>query len=104
MKLAVVILNYNGIELLKEFIPKIVKYSTNAKLYLIDNCSSDKSINYVEKNFSHITIIKHAKNLGYAKAYNEGIKKIEEEIMCLNNSDVLVTKNWTAPILNLFKK
>ena len=104
MKLAVVILNYNGIELLKEFIPKIVKYSTNSKLYLIDNCSSDKSINYVEKNFSHITIIKHAKNLGYAKAYNEGIKKIKEEILCLINSDVLVTKNWTAPILNLFKK
>ena len=64
MKLAVVILNYNGIELLKEFIPKIVKYSTNSKLYLIDNCSSDKSTNYVEKNFPHITIIKHAKNLG----------------------------------------
>ena len=84
MKLAVVILNYNGIELLKEFIPKIVKYSTNSKLYLIDNCSSDKSINYVEKNFSHITIIKHAKNLGYAKAYNEGIKKIKTPLIFFN--------------------
>ena len=105
MKLAIAILNWNGIELLKRFLPFLCKYTPEKhEIYIIDNCSEDDSVNFIKKNFERIKVIKLNKNYGYAKGYNIGLKDINAEIICLLNNDVEVSKNWTEPIIQQFKK
>ena len=104
MKLAVVILNWNGLELLKKFFPSVYKYSKKQSLYIIDNNSNDNSIQYIKNNFPSVKIIKNPENLSYAKGYNEGLKHVHEEVYCLLNNDVEVTQGWLDPIIKQFKE
>lgn len=103
MKIAVVILNWNGIKLLEQFLPSVVKYSKEAVIYVADNASTDDSVAYVKANFPDIKIIQNTTNGGYAKGYNDALKDVKEDIYCLLNSDIEVTPNWLIPIINTFK-
>ncbi|HLW31153.1 MAG TPA: glycosyltransferase family 2 protein [Aequorivita sp.] len=104
MKVAVVILNWNGIELLKKFLPSVVAHSKEATVYLADNASEDDSINFVLNHFPSVKIIKNEINGGYAKGYNDALQNLSEDIFVLLNSDVEVTENWLQPILTEFEK
>ena len=103
MKIAVVILNWNGIKLLKEFLPSVVNYSNDNPIYIIDNKSEDNSVDFIKKNHPDIKIILNNENYGYAKGYNKGLKKVDEEVYCLLNNDVQVTKGWLNPIIKEFE-
>ena len=103
MKIAIVILNWNGKELLEKFLPSVIQNSTEAEIYLADNASTDNSISYVKSTFSSIKIIQNKENGGYAKGYNDALKQIDAEVFCLLNSDVEVTKNWLNPIIESFR-
>lgn len=103
MKTAIVILNWNGSKLLEEFLPSVVDNSSQAEIYVIDNASDDESINYLQTYFPSVKIIQNPDNYGYAKGYNEGLKSIDAEIVCLLNSDVQVSKDWIQPVLDLFQ-
>ncbi|WP_278353256.1 glycosyltransferase family 2 protein [Chryseobacterium gleum] len=102
-KLAVAILNWNGRNWLEQFLPGVVQFSQNADIYVIDNLSTDDSIEFLEKNFPTVQIVKNDKNYGFAGGYNEGLKAIKNEYYCLLNSDVEVTENWTEPVLELLE-
>ena len=103
MKTAIVILNWNGKKLLEQFLPTIVKFSSEeAEIYVADNASEDTSISYIKSNFPSVKIVKNAENGGYAKGYNDALQKIDADIYCLINSDVEVTQNWLSPILDVF--
>ncbi|WP_346883081.1 glycosyltransferase family 2 protein [uncultured Algibacter sp.] len=102
MKLAIVILNWNGKELLKQFLPSIIEYSKQATIYLADNASTDDSVAYVTTTYPSIKIIENKINGGYAKGYNDALKHIEADVLCLLNSDVEVTPNWLDPIIKTF--
>ncbi|APD05599.1 hypothetical protein UJ101_00046 [Flavobacteriaceae bacterium UJ101] len=104
MKIAIVILNWNGKKLLQQFLPSVVQYSSQAEIYVIDNASEDDSINFLKKNYPSIRIIQNKENYGFSKGYNEGLKSVEADIVCLLNSDVEVTENWITPIQKLFEK
>ena len=104
MKVAIVILNWNGQKLLEKFMPSIIEHSKEATIYLADNASTDDSIDYVKTHFPSIKIIENTVNGGYAKGYNDALKHLNEDIFCLLNSDVEVTKNWLVPIIETFKK
>ena len=91
--LAIAILNWNGKHWLEKFLPNVILYSKEAKIYVIDNASNDDSVEFLEQNFPNVTIIKNKINTGFAGGYNEGLKHINEEIYCLLNSDVEVTEN-----------
>ena len=73
MKIAIVILNWNGQQLLEKFLPSIIKYNTpkNVKIYVADNASTDTSITFVKEKFPIIKIVENKKNGGYAKGYND---------------------------------
>lgn len=103
MKVAVVILNWNGRKLLAQFLPSVVKYSNQATVYLADNASTDDSVDFAKTNFPQIKIIRNTENGGYAKGYNEALKHLEEDIFVLLNSDVEVTENWLSPIVKHFE-
>ncbi len=102
-QLAIVILNWNGKALLQQFLPAVLEFSEEAKIYVIDNASTDDSINWLKKQYSQISVIPLANNFGYAGGYQKGLKQINEPYYCLLNSDVEVTKNWLPPILELFE-
>ncbi|MDC0177270.1 glycosyltransferase family 2 protein [Polaribacter sp.] len=104
MKIAIIILNWNGQKLLAKFLPSVVNFSSQkADIYIADNSSTDGSIAYVQEFFPAIKIVENATNGGYAKGYNDALQMIEADIYCLLNSDVEVTENWLDPILKVFK-
>lgn len=104
MTIAVVILNWNGIELLKKFLPSVIEFSPEATVYVADNASTDASVNYLERNFQDIKIIRNKINGGFAKGYNDALASLKEDIFILLNSDVQVTPHWLLPIIDIFEK
>ena len=103
MRIAVVILNWNGILLLEKFLPSVVQYSPEAVIYVADNASTDDSISYLKTFFPSVTIIKNDSNLGFASGYNEALKQVDADIYALVNSDIEVTEHWLQPILETFE-
>ncbi len=103
MSIAVVILNWNGVELLKTYLPSVVKFSKEAQVYVIDNASTDNSVAFLKNNFPGVKCIHNSKNLGYAGGYNEGLKAVKEDIYILLNNDVEVSQNWLKPIGQTFE-
>ena len=101
-KIAVVILNWNGVKLISQFLPSIIANSEEATIYLVDNASTDDSVKLVSQNFPNVTIIKNDFNFGFAKGYNIALEQIEEEYYALVNSDVEVTKDWLKPVISSF--
>lgn len=102
MKIALVILNWNGKALLEQFLPTMVAHSQQANIYVVDNASTDSSVAYVKDNFKEISIIEHPTNEGFAKGYNLAIPQIDADLIGLVNSDIEVTKNWLAPIISYY--
>lgn len=97
--LAVAVLNWNGLSLLQTYLAGVVQDAAPHTVYLIDNDSSDGSLEFVRSHFPQVKCIQTGANLGYAGGYNEGIKHIEEEVIVLLNSDVRTTPGWLDPVL-----
>ncbi|MBX3163617.1 MAG: glycosyltransferase family 2 protein [Bacteroidetes bacterium] len=104
MKIAVVILNFNGKKFFEKFLADVVKYSAPHTVYVADNGSSDNSVAYLKENFPTVRIIENKGNFGYAKGYNSALKQIEADYFVLLNSDVEVTENWIEPVISLMEK
>lgn len=102
MKIAIVILNWNGEILLERFLPSVLKHSKGADIYVADNASTDGSISFVRNNYPTIQIIQNTENGGFAKGYNDALSNLEADIYCLLNSDVEVSENWLRPISDIF--
>ncbi|MBR9757851.1 MAG: glycosyltransferase family 2 protein [Algicola sp.] len=103
MKIALVILNWNGKSLLETFLPTVLEHSKDADVYVADNASTDASVAFVSTHFPSVKIIQNQENGGYAKGYNDALKQVNADVFCLLNSDVEVTPNWLDPILKAFK-
>ncbi|THV58302.1 glycosyltransferase family 2 protein [Flagellimonas alvinocaridis] len=102
MKVAVVILNWNGEALLKRFLPSVINHSEGADIYVVDNASTDGSVAFIKQHYPTIGIVQNDLNGGFAKGYNDGLKSIDADIFCLLNSDVEVTPDWLTPIIKIF--
>lgn len=100
-KIAIVILNYNGVEHLKTFLPSVIKHSKEQRIIIADNCSSDKSIEFIQNAYPNIEIIHNDKNGGFAQGYNAALSRIKAEYYVLLNSDIEVTPNWLEPLEKL---
>lgn len=103
-KLAICILNWNGRNLLEEFLPSVVKHTADHPIYIIDNLSTDDYLRFLQEKYPQIRIIQNQENYGFAKGYNVGLQSVEAEYYCLLNSDVEVTENWVEPILQLLEQ
>jgi GT2 family glycosyltransferase len=103
MKIAVVILNWNGAKLLQQFLPSVIKFSPQASVFVADNASTDDSISVIKNNFPTVQLIQNQFNYGFAGGYNQALQNLDYEIFALINSDVEVTENWLQPILETFQ-
>lgn len=101
---AIVILNWNGRSFLEKFIPSVLRSSyANQRVIVADNASTDDSLIFLSKHFPDVEIVKLEKNFGFAKGYNEALKKVESDYYVLLNSDVEVTENWIDPVITLME-
>jgi GT2 family glycosyltransferase len=92
---SIVIVNYNGKEFLKDCLESIYGQSYhNFELILVDNGSTDDSVQFVRESFPEAIIIENKKNLGFAKANNQGIKISKGKYIALLNNDTVVDKDW----------
>ncbi len=103
-KIAIVILNWNGEQLLEQFLPSVKEFSSEATIYVADNASTDNSITFIKTNYPNVQIIQNTENGGFAKGYNDALKHVDAEFYCLLNSDVEVTKDWLVPIAKAFEE
>lgn len=104
-KIAVLILNWNGRKLLERFLPSVIENNSSfAEIIIVDNNSSDDSINFLDTNYPSIKKIKLENNLGFAEGYNVAINKITHEYVVLLNSDVRVGKEWLIAPFNFLNK
>lgn len=103
-KVAIVILNWNGKHYLEKYLSDVVKHSTTNenKVIVVDNNSTDESVNYLKTNFSeNVELIEFDNNYGYAGGYQKALEIIKAEYYVLLNSDVEVTPGWVEPIIEL---
>ena len=105
MKVAVVILNWNGKAYLEKFLPSVITHTISlAEVFVADNASTDDSVSFLQANFPQVKIIMNSENGGFAKGYNEALKKLTNEYFILLNSDVEVTSNWIAPVIKMMEQ
>lgn len=101
--IAVVVLNYNGVNHLKNYLPELIKYSPEAEIVVADNASTDGSLDYLNEFDGHITVIKLDSNYGFTGGYNRAIAQLNHTFILLLNSDVRVTPNWLLPLISRMK-
>ena len=99
MKCSVIILNWNGAEMLKRYLPSVVAHTKGAEIIVADNGSTDNSLEVLAKEFPGVQTIVLDKNYGFAEGYNRAIAQVESEYVVLLNSDVEVTDGWLDPVL-----
>ena len=106
MEASVIILNWNGAEMLKKYLPSVVKNTPASsrkgreiEIIVADNGSTDNSLEVLAKDFPTVKTIVLDQNYGYAEGYNRAIAQVDSEYTVLLNSDVEVTEGWLDPLL-----
>jgi len=91
---SVVIPNWNGKEYLGPCITSLRNQSyNNLEIIVVDNASADDSIEFLQKNFPEVKIIKHSKNLGFGAANNAGIRLARGNYIMMLNNDTRLEPN-----------
>ena len=98
-KVAVVILNYNGAEMLRTFLPGVIEHSQGAAIVVADNASTDNSVEVIRNGFPQVRLVLLDRNYGFAEGYNKALQQVDAEYWLLLNSDVEVTACWLAPLV-----
>ena len=102
--MSIVILNWNGRKYLETFLPSVMASTySNVRVVVIDNASSDDSISFLTVNYPAVEIISLSSNFGFARGYNEGLKRVDSDYYILLNSDVEVQRNWIEPMVSLLE-
>ncbi|WP_198007177.1 glycosyltransferase family 2 protein [Alloprevotella rava] len=104
MRIAVVILNWNGAAMMQKFLPSVIKNSEEAEVIVADNGSTDDSVEMLKQKFPSVRLILLDKNYGFAEGYDKALEQVEAEYYLLLNSDVEVTPHWLQPLLNYMDK
>ena len=121
-RIAIVILNWNGADMMRRFLPSVVANSPEADVIVIDNGSTDASLQYLRDEMPQVRIIALDRNYGFAEGYHRGLKMLEEDPLqpslegrehssplrggqegsyyLLLNSDVEVHEGWLQPMLS----
>ena len=103
-KVAVVILNWNGVKYLRDFLPYVLASTwPNLDIVVGDNASSDGSVAYLRENYPTVRIIENDDNYGFTGGYNRVLAQVQADYYILLNSDVEVQPNWIEPVIALME-
>ena len=99
-RIAIVILNWNGCEMMRRFLPSVVRHSADcAEVIVADNGSTDDSCAMLRREFPEVGLITLPENYGFAEGYNRALRGLKAEFYLLLNSDVEVESGWLEPLL-----
>ncbi len=101
---SVVILNYNGCDLLKKLLPIVETCSKGASIVVADNGSTDDSVAVIKTAFPNIELMELGSNFGFCGGYNQALKMVKSDYCVLLNSDVEVTPGWLDPMINILNE
>ena len=112
MKVAIVILNWNGRHTLERFMPTVVKYSHgqhfsvldndyDTEVVVADNGSTDDSVVFLQQNYHEVPLVLLEKNYGFAGGYNKALEQVDADYYVLLNSDVECTPRWIEPVIRI---
>jgi len=97
----IVILNWNGAEHLRRFLPSVVAAAPEGVgVVVADNGSTDDSVAILAAEFPTVSVLRMDRNYGFAGGYNRALERIEADYYLLLNSDVETPAGWLGPILD----
>lgn len=101
VKTSIVILNWNGAKMLRQYLPSVVANTTmpDTEIVVADNGSTDDSLDAL-RDFPSVQVIRLDQNYGFAEGYNRALQEVDAEYTVLLNSDVEVTPGWLTPLLD----
>ena len=104
MNTAIVILNWNGAQMLRRFLPSVVAHTPagSARVIVADNGSTDDSLAVLAAEFPDVEVVTLDQNYGFAEGYNQALRRVGEgyDSYLLLNSDVEVPEGWLQPMLD----
>ncbi len=104
-QVAVVILNWNGLQFLQQFLPSVMRSTwPNLQVVVGDNGSTDGSVTFLKETYANkIIIIQNDENYGYTGGYNRVMAQVKADYYILLNSDIEVTPGWIEPVIALME-
>jgi GT2 family glycosyltransferase/MoaA/NifB/PqqE/SkfB family radical SAM enzyme/glycosyltransferase involved in cell wall biosynthesis len=107
LKVSLVIPNWNGVEYLKRCLPSIfgAKGFSNheSEVLMVDDGSTDGSVEFVRRNFPQVRLILNKKNRGFGFTCNRGVREAKNELIVLINNDIIVTEDFLSPLIKHFR-
>ncbi|MGI6242358.1 MAG: glycosyltransferase family 2 protein [Prevotella sp.] len=99
MQVAIVILNWNGADMMRKYLPVVLEYSQDeGEVWVADNASADNSMQMLREEFPEVKTLQLDKNYGFAEGYNRALAQIKADYYILLNSDVEVTPGWLTAL------
>lgn len=99
MKATVVIPNLNGIKYIENCLTSLCENTMQAKILVIDNGSTDGSLELVAERFKEVELVCFSENTGFCRAVNEGIARADTEYVILLNNDTKVEKSFIKELV-----
>ncbi len=104
---SIVILNWNGKDLLAEGLPSVVRAvahdGLDHEIIVVDNGSTDGSREFVRAHFPSVRLLELPANLGFGEGNNAGVRAARNEIVVLLNNDMAVDRGFLRPLLEAFE-
>ena len=105
MKIQVVILNWNGEKMLRQFLGGVVaSVPAGVEIVVADNGSTDSSCDFVERAYPRVRLIRLDRNYGFAEGYNRSLKELDGDLFVLLNSDVETPRGWLEPLMKAMEQ
>lgn len=100
---AIVILNWNGANFLRRFLPGVIIHAEGARVIVADNASTDDSVELLARDFPGVELLLLDRNFGFCEGYNQALTQVDSPYFVLLNSDVEVTLGWLRPLRDLLE-
>ncbi|MCJ8211142.1 glycosyltransferase family 2 protein [Mucilaginibacter sp. RS28] len=103
-RVAVVILNWNNLNYLKQFLPGVLQSDySNFEVIVGDNASTDSSVEFLKTEYPAVKVIINDKNYGFTGGYNRVLEQVDADYFVLLNSDIEVKPNWISPVIEMME-
>src|SRR5690606_6542992 len=100
VRASVIIVNYNGGELVRRCVHSILQHiGPDDEVILVDNASTDGSLEAVRSAFPDVTVIQSYENVGFGEGNNAGVRAASGEFLAFLNPDTIVESDWITPLL-----